>query len=279
MNNPLHTATICTLFYPLLGQTRIEDNITCAHWDSLSSKQKPKTQEKKERKGGREHRVQTWYSCIIPADEALWSITEITSMWYYDLLPQTSLVWLQSGIQLPLENIPATLVSSSRNENPRKPSPPISQTKRKKWWADVRKVYALKGKNRCRREEAKALAAWNQTLLNFLQHKLELIRTLWQAPNEDPSVNSSMSSTDFFLPKPGFLGEFIWIFSGRNHFKIQYLPYSESKSYQINSIKSCSSRSFQQHQRHISIPPKNSATIWITWPLNMQVTLLFIVLH
>ncbi len=38
----------------------------------------------------------------------------------------------------------------------------------------------------------------------------------------------------------------------------QYLPHSESKSYQINSIKSCSSRSFQQHQRHIPIPLKPS---------------------
>ncbi len=28
----------------------------------------------------------------------------------------------------------------------------------------------------------------------------------------------------------------------------QYLPHSESKSYQVNCIKSCSSRSFQQHQ-------------------------------
>ncbi len=51
----------------------------------------------------------------------------------------------------------------------------------------------------------------------------------------------------FFLPKPGFL-EFIWIFSSKNHLKIKFLPHSESKSYQINSIKSCSSRSFQQHQ-------------------------------
>jgi hypothetical protein len=41
----------------------------------------------------------------------------------------------------------------------------------------------------------------------------------------------------------------------------QYLPHSESKSYQINSIKFCSSRSFQQHQRHIPIPPKFSAMI------------------
>jgi hypothetical protein len=43
--------------------------------------------------------------------------------------------------------------------------------------------------------------------------------------------------------------------------KNQYLPYSESKSYQINSIKSCSSRSFQWQQRHIPIPSKFSATI------------------
>jgi hypothetical protein len=41
----------------------------------------------------------------------------------------------------------------------------------------------------------------------------------------------------------------------------QYLSYSESKSYPKNSIKSCSSRSFQQHHRHIPIPLKFSATI------------------
>ncbi len=45
------------------------------------------------------------------------------------------------------------------------------------------------------------------------------------------------------------------------HLKNQYLPHSESKSYQINSTKSCSSRSFQQHQKHISIPPKFSAML------------------
>jgi hypothetical protein len=43
----------------------------------------------------------------------------------------------------------------------------------------------------------------------------------------------------------------------------QYLPHSEFKSYQINSIKSCSSRSFQQHQSHSPIPPKFSATTWL----------------
>ncbi len=50
-------------------------------------------------------------------------------------------------------------------------------------------------------------------------------------------------------------------FKRQKSLKIQYLPHSESKSYQINSIKSCSSRYLQQHQRHIPIPPKLSATI------------------
>jgi hypothetical protein len=61
-----------------------------------------------------------------------------------------------------------------------------------------------------------------------------------------PSVTSS--STDFSLQNLVFL-EFIWIFSGRNYFKINISHNSESKSYQINSIKSCSSRSFQQHTK------------------------------
>jgi hypothetical protein len=50
-------------------------------------------------------------------------------------------------------------------------------------------------------------------------------------------------------------------FQQQKSLRNQYLPHSESKSYQINSIKSCSSRSFQQHRRHIPIPPKFSATI------------------
>ncbi len=37
----------------------------------------------------------------------------------------------------------------------------------------------------------------------------------------------------------------------------QCLPHFESKSYQANSIKSSSSRSFQQHQRHIPQFPRN----------------------
>ncbi len=50
-------------------------------------------------------------------------------------------------------------------------------------------------------------------------------------------------------------------FQSQKWLKNQYLPHSESKSYRINSIKSCSSRSFQQHQRHIPIPSKISAMI------------------
>jgi hypothetical protein len=65
------------------------------------------------------------------------------------------------------------------------------------------------------------------------------------------------SSTDFSF----WLFGIYLNFQPQKSLKNQYLPHSESKSYQINSIKSCSSRSFQQHQRHIPIPPKFSATI------------------
>jgi hypothetical protein len=51
------------------------------------------------------------------------------------------------------------------------------------------------------------------------------------------------------------------IFQQQKSLENQYLPHSESKSYQINSIKSSSSRSFQEHERHIPMPPKISATI------------------
>jgi hypothetical protein len=45
----------------------------------------------------------------------------------------------------------------------------------------------------------------------------------------------------------------------------QYLPHSESKTYHINSTKSCSSRSFQQHQTHIPIPPKKLDKIYLVF--------------
>jgi hypothetical protein len=50
-----------------------------------------------------------------------------------------------------------------------------------------------------------------------------------------------------------FLGIYL-NFQQQKSLKHQYLPHFESKSYQINSIKSCSSRSFQQHQRHFPVP-------------------------
>ncbi len=60
-----------------------------------------------------------------------------------------------------------------------------------------------------------------------------------------------------FPSKTWFLGICL-NFQRQKLFKNQYLSHSESKSYQINSIKSCSSRSFQQHPRHIPIPRKFS---------------------
>jgi hypothetical protein len=63
-----------------------------------------------------------------------------------------------------------------------------------------------------------------------------------------------------FPSKTWFFGIY-FNFQWQKSLENQYLPHSESKSYQINSIKSSSSRSFQQHQRHIPIPPKFSATI------------------
>jgi hypothetical protein len=72
-----------------------------------------------------------------------------------------------------------------------------------------------------------------------------------------PSITTS--STDFSFQNPVF-GIYL-NFQSQKSLKNQYLPHSESKSYQLNSIQSCSSRSFQQHQRHILIPLKISATI------------------
>jgi hypothetical protein len=68
-------------------------------------------------------------------------------------------------------------------------------------------------------------------------------------------------STDFFaFQNLGFL-EFILNFQQQKSLRNQYLPHFESNSYSLNSIKSCSSTSFQQRQRHIPIPPKFSAMI------------------
>jgi hypothetical protein len=63
------------------------------------------------------------------------------------------------------------------------------------------------------------------------------------------------------FPYKTWLFEIYLNFQQQKLLKNQYLPHSESKSYQINSTKSYSSRSFQQHQRHIPIPPNFSALI------------------
>ncbi len=63
-----------------------------------------------------------------------------------------------------------------------------------------------------------------------------------------------------FPSKTWFFGIYL-NFQWQKLLRNQYLPHSESKSYQINSMKSCSSRSFQRHQRHIAIPLKFSAMI------------------
>jgi hypothetical protein len=72
-----------------------------------------------------------------------------------------------------------------------------------------------------------------------------------------PSVTTS--STDFSFQN--FVFGIYLNFQWQKSLQKQYLLHSESKSYQINSIKSCSSRSFQQHQRPIPIPPQFSVTI------------------
>jgi hypothetical protein len=53
-----------------------------------------------------------------------------------------------------------------------------------------------------------------------------------------------------FPSKTWFFGIYL-NFQQQKSLKNQYLPPSQCKPYQINSIKCYSSRSFQQHQRHI----------------------------
>ncbi len=91
-------------------------------------------------------------------------------------------------------------------------------------------------------------------------------RSLWQLDMPFICTNSSMDRVAcaigpsvphpqlIFPSKTWFLGIYL-NFQWQKSFKNQYFSHDESKSYQINSIKSCSSRSFQQHQRHIPIPP------------------------
>jgi hypothetical protein len=71
-----------------------------------------------------------------------------------------------------------------------------------------------------------------------------------------PSAQVLPRLQQIFLSKTWFFGNLFEFSNGKNHFKNQYLPHSESKSYQINSIKSCSSRSFQER------PHSNSSKIF-----------------
>jgi hypothetical protein len=73
-----------------------------------------------------------------------------------------------------------------------------------------------------------------------------------------PSSVTTFSTV--FPSKTWFFGIYL-NFQRQKSLKNQYLPHSKSKSYQIDFIKSCSSRSFQQHQRHIPVPLKFSAMI------------------
>jgi hypothetical protein len=88
---------------------------------------------------------------------------------------------------------------------------------------------------------------------------------------EDPSFKEQLVwhvSLAQVLPRPKlifpsktwFFGTYL-NFQQQKSLKNQHLSHFESKSYQMNSTKSCSSRSFQQYQRDIRIPLKISATI------------------
>jgi hypothetical protein len=69
-------------------------------------------------------------------------------------------------------------------------------------------------------------------------------------------------STDFSFQNLSFFGNLLEFSAGRNHLKINISHILNPNLTKLNSIKSsCSSRSFQQYQRHIPIPPKFSATI------------------
>jgi hypothetical protein len=81
-------------------------------------------------------------------------------------------------------------------------------------------------------------------------------RLVWPVPLAQVFARPQL----IFPSKTWFCGIYL-NFQQQKSLKNQYLPHSQSKSYQINSLKSCSSRSFQQHQSHIPIPLKISATI------------------
>jgi len=92
--------------------------------------------------------------------------------------------------------------------------------------------------------------------INFLNNQIwkEIMFEL----NDKPTSVTTFS-TDFLFQNLVFWNLFellvakIIFISVSPTFWIQILP--------INSIKACSSRSFQQHQRHVPIPPKLSTRV------------------
>ncbi len=100
--------------------------------------------------------------------------------------------------------------------------------------------------------------------INIMHMKMHMLICLFISTSVACAVGSKcyLVLNRFFLPKPGFFGN-LFEFSVAeitSKSNISHI-HSESKSYQINSINSCSSRSFQQHQTHIPIPPKFSTTV------------------
>ncbi len=79
--------------------------------------------------------------------------------------------------------------------------------------------------------------------------------------NGKPSSVTHVFSTDFSFQNLVFFGIYLNFQCQKSLLKINISHISESQCYQINSIKSCSSRSFQEHQRYIPIPLKFSAMI------------------
>jgi hypothetical protein len=88
------------------------------------------------------------------------------------------------------------------------------------------------------------------------------VSMFWTAKYERKSCLNWMVSLQMLPHSQLIFPSKTWLFEKKLNFqwqkslKNQYIPHSKSKSYQINSIKSCSSRSFQQHQRRILILPK-----------------------
>ncbi len=78
-----------------------------------------------------------------------------------------------------------------------------------------------------------------------------LIKLVWLVP----LARILLCPQLIFPSKTSFFGIYLEFSAPEITLKIDISHVSESKSYQINSIKSYSSRSFHQHQRHI--PKKN----------------------